>query len=92
MDLEISGRVAVVTGASAGIGLAVAQEFLANDVAVVIAARDVSRLRAAETALLEQRSAKVASIAVDVSAPDAAECAPAGPQGGLRLRLIRPRS
>ena len=52
MDLEISGRVAVVTGASAGIGLAVAQEFLANDVAVVIAARDVSRLRAAETVLL----------------------------------------
>ena len=73
MDLEISGRVAVVTGASAGIGLAVAQEFLANDVAVVIAARDVSRLRAAETVLLEQRGAKVASIAVDVSAPDAAE-------------------
>ena len=73
MDLEISGRVAVVTGASAGIGLAVAQEFLANDVAVVIAARDVSRLRAAETMLLEQRAAKVASIAVDVSAPDAAE-------------------
>ncbi|MDR3460693.1 MAG: SDR family oxidoreductase [Beijerinckiaceae bacterium] len=73
MDLEISGRVAVVTGASAGIGLAVAREFLANGVAVVIVARDVSRLKAAEAALLEQRSAKVASIAIDVSAPDAAE-------------------
>src|ERR1700756_1879275 len=73
MDLEISGRVAVVTGASAGIGLAVAQEFLANDVAVVIAARDVARLRAAEAALLEHRGARVSSIAVDVSAPDAAQ-------------------
>src|ERR1700759_4466067 len=73
MDLEISGRVAVVTGASAGIGLAVAQEFLANDVAVVIAARDVSRLRAAEAALLEQRGARVSSIAIDVSVPDAAQ-------------------
>jgi 3-oxoacyl-[acyl-carrier protein] reductase len=73
MELEISGRVAVVTGASAGIGLAVAQELVANDVSIVIAARDVSRLRAAETALLEQRGARVASIAVDVSVPDAAE-------------------
>jgi 3-oxoacyl-[acyl-carrier protein] reductase len=44
MDLGISGRVAVVTGASAGIGFAVAQELLANGASVIIAARDPARL------------------------------------------------
>lgn len=71
MDLGISGRVAVVTGASAGIGFAVATELSANDASVVIAARDPSRLRDAE-AELRKRGARVASIAVDVATPGAA--------------------
>jgi 3-oxoacyl-[acyl-carrier protein] reductase len=73
MDLGISGRVAVVTGASAGVGFAVAQELLANGALVMIAARDPGRLHSAKTALLEQPGAKVGSIAIDVSAPGAAE-------------------
>src|ERR1700735_3215380 len=72
MDLGISGRVAVVTGASAGIGFAVAQELLANGASVIIAARDPARLHSAKTALLEQPGAKVGSNAIDVSAPEAA--------------------
>jgi len=72
MDLGISGRVAVVTGASAGIGFAVAQELLANGASVIIAARDPARLDRAKTALLGQPGAKVSSIAIDVSAPEAA--------------------
>ena len=72
MDLGISGRVAVVTGASAGVGFAVAQELLANGASVIIAARDPARLDRAKTALLEQSGAKVASIAIDVTAPEAA--------------------
>src|SRR5271156_948560 len=72
MDLGISGRVAVVTGASAGVGFAVAQELLANGASVIIAARDPAGLRSAKTALLEQPGAKVGSIAVDVTAPEAA--------------------
>jgi 3-oxoacyl-[acyl-carrier protein] reductase len=72
MDLGISGRVAVITGASAGIGFAVAEELLANGSAVVIAAREPSRLRNAEAELRKWPGANVASIAVDISTADAA--------------------
>jgi 3-oxoacyl-[acyl-carrier protein] reductase len=72
MDLGISGRVAIVTGASTGIGYAVAEELLVNGASVVIAARDGVRLQAAEKGLLQLPHAKVASVAVDVSTPAAA--------------------
>jgi 3-oxoacyl-[acyl-carrier protein] reductase len=71
VDLGISGRVAVVTGASAGIGFAVAGELLANGASVVIAAREPPRLEKA-AAELRRRGANVASVAVDVSTPEAA--------------------
>lgn len=72
MDLGIASRVAVVTGASAGIGFAVADELVANGAAVVLVARGASRLVAAETALRRRPGARVASLAVDVAAPEAA--------------------
>lgn len=72
MDLGISGRIAVVTGASAGIGRAIARELVANGVSVLLAARGADRLQQAEFALRELPGAKVASIAIDVSTPEAA--------------------
>src|SRR5689334_22061443 len=72
MDLGISKRIAVITGASAGIGLAVADELLANGASVLIVARDKGRLESSEKKLLERPGAKVASLAADVSEPDAA--------------------
>ena len=71
MDLGISGRVAIVTGASAGIGFAVAKELVENGVSVVLAARDVDRLTEAEDALTKL-GGKVLAVASDVSKPDAA--------------------
>ena len=56
MNLEIDGRVAVVTGASAGIGYAVSREFLENGVSVVLVARDETRLKAAEAEVHRLRS------------------------------------
>jgi 3-oxoacyl-[acyl-carrier protein] reductase len=72
LDLGISGRVAIVTGASTGIGFAVAEELLANGASVVIAARGASRLKKAEAQLSARPGANVASVAVDVSTPEAA--------------------
>lgn len=44
MDLDLKGRVAVVTGASRGIGFAIVQELLAEGVHVVAGARNVEAL------------------------------------------------
>ncbi|WCB92481.1 3-oxoacyl-[acyl-carrier-protein] reductase FabG [Baekduia alba] len=44
MELELQGKVAVVTGGSKGIGLAVAQTLAAEGVAVVVGARSVEQL------------------------------------------------
>lgn len=72
MDLGISGRVAVVTGGSAGIGFAVAEELVANGTSVLIAARGASRLQHAEKELRKRPGARVASIGIDVGTPEAA--------------------
>lgn len=71
MDLQIDGRVAVVTGASAGIGYAVTQELLANGVSVVMVARDETKLNAAARSL--DSAGPTHAISIDVSEPDAAQ-------------------
>jgi 3-oxoacyl-[acyl-carrier protein] reductase len=73
MDLGIAGRVAIVTGASAGIGYAVADELLANGASVLVVARNEVRLNQAAEKLLGRKGAKVASLAADVAKPGSAE-------------------
>lgn len=72
MDLGISGRRAIVTGATKGIGLAVARELLAEGARVAICARNAEEVRArvAELSAL----GPVFGLAADVaSAADVAE-------------------
>jgi NAD(P)-dependent dehydrogenase (short-subunit alcohol dehydrogenase family) len=61
MDLELSGKAAVVTGASKGIGLAIVQELVAEGADVVAGARTVDALRG---------MANVTPVAVDLTRPD----------------------
>lgn len=67
MDLKISGRTALVFGASKGLGKAVAQALIAEGVRVVIVARDSARIAATASEI------GAIGIAGDVSAPGNSE-------------------
>jgi NAD(P)-dependent dehydrogenase (short-subunit alcohol dehydrogenase family) len=66
---ELEGRVAVVTGAASGIGLAVVESFVAEGMRVVMADLDEERL-AARAGRLGDQGADVHAVAVDVRDPD----------------------
>jgi short-subunit dehydrogenase len=73
MDLGLSGRVAIVTGASTGIGLAIASELVQEGVKVVLVARNKERLDQAEHHLIESLGGEVLSLAADVCDPSTPE-------------------
>jgi len=73
MDLELTGKVAVVTGSSRGIGLGIARELAREGCRVVLCARGEERLRAAARELREEAGAEVLAEALDVTEPGAAE-------------------
>lgn len=66
MDLQLRDKVAVITGGSAGIGLAVAQGLAAEGAHIVLCARDESRLRSAVTRIKTDHSVRVIGIPADV--------------------------
>ena len=74
MDLQLQGKRALVSGASAGIGWAIARELAAEGAEVVLNARDAGRLAAAVARLCEQvPGARVRGVTADLA--DAAGCA-----------------
>lgn len=72
MDLGISGRRALVTGASSGLGLSTARALAANGVSVVISSRSLDRLEAAAATIAPVDGAAVHVMEADVSDADAA--------------------
>ena len=67
MDLGISGRRAIVCGASAGLGRATATALAREGVSVVIAARTRENIEAAAKEIASETGAEVIPIAVDVT-------------------------
>ncbi|MDJ0364923.1 SDR family oxidoreductase [Hymenobacter sp. H14-R3] len=69
MDLGITGKVALVTAASKGLGRAVAEELAAEGASLVLCARTDATLQATCTAIRAATGARVLGVAADVANP-----------------------
>lgn len=83
MDLDISGRSAVVTGASSGIGRATARELGRAGVRLVLCARREDRLEEVAAEIVEAGGPRPATVVVDMYDADAAERIAAGARAAL---------
>jgi 3-oxoacyl-[acyl-carrier protein] reductase len=75
MDLQLTGKVAIVTGSSKGLGLASAKALVHEGARVVMCARGGDALRAAAEQLVKEsgRANAVVAVEADVSTPAGAE-------------------
>ncbi|KAF0104112.1 MAG: short-chain dehydrogenase/reductase SDR [Rhodospirillaceae bacterium] len=74
MDVRMDGRVAVITGASTGLGLAMAKEFAASGASVALLARKQDALAAAKAEV--QKAAGKANTKIEAYSCDVAKAAP----------------
>jgi NAD(P)-dependent dehydrogenase (short-subunit alcohol dehydrogenase family) len=67
MDLQLTGKRALVTGSTAGIGLAIAESLAAEGAHVIVNGRTAARVEAARAAIAAKvPSAKVGGVAADI--------------------------
>lgn len=69
MDMNLGGKVAVITGGSVGIGLAIAEALAREDVQLVLCARDHARVDSEAMRIAESFGVKAVGISVDVTKP-----------------------
>ena len=65
MDLGLTGKIALVTAASGGLGFAIAREMAAEGATTVIAARNPERLEAARLAIRDAGVGDVEAVRAD---------------------------
>ena len=70
MDLELKDKVAVVTGASKGIGLGIARAFAGEGAHVVVTARTKDAVEAAASEIAETFGVTACAVASDVATPE----------------------
>ncbi len=73
MDLKLKDKVALITGASRGLGAASARLLAQEGARLVLTARDSETLAASASAIRAASNGQVATIAEDLVAPEAAE-------------------
>jgi len=73
MDLKLNGKTALVTGASAGIGKAIARALAGEGVDVALCARRKEPLEAAAAEIARETDRKIVPIAADLTKPKDAE-------------------
>ena len=67
MDLELTGKVAVITGASRGVGKAIARELAKEGVDVAIGARHREALEAAAGELEQETGRRILPVPTDTT-------------------------
>lgn len=69
MDLQLKDKVAVITGGSVGIGLAVARGLAAEGVHIALCARDAARVEARAAEIAAEFGVRTLGVSVDVTSP-----------------------
>jgi 3-oxoacyl-[acyl-carrier protein] reductase len=72
MDLGLNGKVALVTGASSGLGLSISRELAAEGAHVAVVARRQAELNREAAAITTRGPGRAVAIVADVGEPDAA--------------------
>lgn len=83
MELELSGRVALVGGASRGLGRAIAEALAAEGAHVALVARDGAALKDVCAALAARSTGRIHPVAADLAQPEAAAAAVMDARGAL---------
>jgi len=83
MEVRMDGRSALITGASKGLGLAMATEFVASGANVAIVARRPDVLEEAKTAIETVGGGKVVTISADISTAEGCAQAFAEAEAGM---------
>jgi NAD(P)-dependent dehydrogenase (short-subunit alcohol dehydrogenase family) len=70
MDLELTGKSAIVTGGNRGIGLAIARALAAEGADIALVARDSAALEVARQAVAEESGGRVIAVAADTGSEE----------------------